>query len=94
MVSKVTSSQNLNNGNIVTGGGVDYDPGPYTVTCPAGVTSVPFDVPINDDNILENDEEFTLSILQHTLPDGVIRGSAGQAIVTIVDNDRKYFNGI
>ena len=40
-------------------------------------------------NISEDDEEFTLTILQRTLLDGVIRGSAGQAIVTIVDNDRK-----
>ena len=73
-------------------GGLDYDSGPYAITFTAGVTSIPFDVPINDDNILEQNEEFTLTILQDILPDGVTRGSADQTIVTIVDDDGKQFN--
>ena len=56
------------------------------------MTSIPFDVPINDDNILEQNEEFTLTILQDILPDGVTRGSTDQTIVTIVDDDGKQFN--
>ena len=77
------------NSNNVTGGGVDYDSGPYSVTFTAGQTSVSFDVPINDDNILEDDENFILTIISATLPVNVTRGSTGQATVTVVDNDCK-----
>ena len=88
-MSEVTSSQNINSSNNVTDGGVDYDSGPYTVTFTAGVTSVPFDVPINDDNILENTENFTVTIVMGALPTGVTRGDPGSATVNIMDNDRK-----
>jgi len=53
------------------------------------VTSVPFDVPINDDNIMEGNEDFDLTIIRNTLPDDVTRSSPGVSTVTIVDNDRK-----
>ena len=67
---------------------MDYTSGPYTVTIPAGVTMVAFNVPINDDMILEGDENFMLTI-DETLPDGVTRGTPPEATVTIVDDDRK-----
>ena len=86
-MSEVTSSQNVNSSNNVTGGGVDYYSGPYNVIIPAGVTSVPFGVPITDDNILEDDETFTLTIIRALLPDRVTRGSIGLATVFLVDND-------
>ena len=86
-MSEVTSSQNVNSSNNVTGGGVDYDSGPYTVTFTAGITMASFNVSINDDNILENDEDFILTIMSGTLPDGVTRDGDGQATVTIVDDD-------
>ena len=35
----------------ITGGGVDYDSGPYTVTFPAGEESVSLRISINHDNI-------------------------------------------
>ena len=89
LVSEVTSSQNVNSSNNVTGGGVDYDSGPYTVTFTAGQTSVPFDVAIIDNNILEANEDFTLTIIQSSLPDGVTRGNPFRATVTILDNDRE-----
>ena len=41
---------------------------------------------IHDDNILEDNETFTLIIGPSSTPDGV---SGGQATVTIVDDDRK-----
>jgi len=68
---------------------VDYNSGPYSVTFPAGMTSVTFDVPINDDNILEGNENFMLTIDQPSLPTGVNRGDPSEATVTIVDNDGK-----
>ena len=67
---------------------MDYTSGSYSVTFPAGVTSVPFNIPINDDNILEDNENFTLTI-NSLLPTGVMVGNLSQATVTIVDNDCK-----
>ena len=63
--------------NNITGGGIDYDSGPYTVKFPAGQTSVQFNVLINDDSILEGDESFTLTVFNATLH------------LTIVDNESK-----
>ena len=68
---------------------MDYGSGPYTVTFPAGVTSVPFDIPINDDDILEGDEDFMLTINPSSVPTGVNVGNPDQATVTIMDDDRK-----
>ena len=87
LVSEVTSSQNVNSSNNVTGGGVDYDSGPYTVTFTAGQTSVPFDVAIHDDNISENTEMFTLTIDSSTLPNRVTVGDPDQSVVNILDSD-------
>ena len=67
---------------------MDYTSGPYSVTFPAGVMSVPLSISINDDNILEDNENFTLTI-NSSLPTGVMVGNPGQATVTIVDNDGK-----
>ena len=88
-MSEVTSSQNVSISNNVTGGGVDYDSGPYTVTFTAGQTSTSFNVSINDDNILENTEMFTLDINPSTLPNRVTVGNPGEATVTIMDTDSK-----
>ena len=88
-MSEVTSSQNVNSSNNVTGGGVDYDSGPYTVTFAAGDTSASVSVPMNDDDILENVEDFMVTIMTGPLPDGVTRGNPGSATVNILDNDCK-----
>ena len=69
------------------GGGVDYDSGPYNVTFPAGQTIVSFNVPINDDNILEDDEQFDLTIISSSLPNGFTVDNPSQVVVTITDND-------
>ena len=69
-----------------TGGGVDYDSGPYTVTFLAGEIHALLNVLIHNDAVLENDEIFTLTIDPSSTPDSV---SGSQAIMTIVDNDRK-----
>ena len=58
------------------------------------MTSVPFDIPINDDDIYEINENFRLTIDPNSLPPtGVTVGNPDQATVTIVDDDRKliYF---
>ena len=88
-MSEITSSQNINSSNNVTGGGVDYDSGPYSVTFTAGQTSATINIPINDDNILENTENFAVTIVMGELPTDVTRGDPGSATVNIIDNDRE-----
>ena len=75
----------------VTGGGVDYESGPYTVVIPAGETRFPFAVPITDDDVLEGNENFNLTINASSLPNCVIVTNPYQATVTIVDNDGKIY---
>ena len=70
--------------------GEDYNSGPSTVTFTMGVTRVPFDVPIIDDNVLEANEDFTITINPSSLPNGVTRGSPGATTVTIADDDGMY----
>ena len=72
---------------------MDYDSGPYSFMVFAGMTSIPFSIPINNDIIFEGNETFMLNInLQ--LPHGVIVDDPGEAVVMIVDDDSKYINGI
>ena len=54
------------------------------------MTSVPFNVSINDDDISEGNENFMLTVNPSSLPSGIINGNPGQATVTIVDNDCKF----
>ena len=65
---------------------MDYTSGPYSVTFLVGDITSLLDIPINDDNIFEENENFTLTI-NSSLPTGVMVGNPGQATVTIVDND-------
>ena len=69
-------------------GGIDYDPGPYNVTIPAGATSVLFNVLVTTDSIVELDEEFELTIDDTSLPDMVTTAEPTTTVI-IVDNDSK-----
>ena len=74
-------------------GGVDYQfpRGGFTqVIVSGGADRVSFNITINDDNILERTENFRLSIVDVSLPCGVIVGSRQSAEVVIFDDDRKY----
>ena len=71
----------------VTGGGVDYNSGPYTVTFTAGQTTALLNIPINDDNIFEDDETFRLTIDPSSLPSRVMLLPLCRLNGTIVDND-------
>ena len=57
---------------------------------PAESTSVPFDVNITNDDILEGNETFSLNIIPSSVPDRVIMGNPRLSEVTIVDNDGKW----
>ena len=73
-------------------GGIDYIPGPYTVIFPAGITIASFDVSVANDNILETNEMFNLFIIPTSLPERVTIGNIGRSLLTIVDNDSKWFS--
>ena len=68
---------------------MDYDSGPYNITFPAGTTSIPFNVSITDDDILEDNENFLLTVDLSSLPDNITASDPYQATVTIVDKDGK-----
>ena len=73
----------------LTGGGVDYDSGPFDITFPAGETLAVFNVSIIDDNIMEGNENFTLSVDPSSLPNSVTIGDPGHTTVIIIDDDSK-----
>ena len=72
----------------VIGGGTDYTSGSYTVTFPTNSTTASFNVPINNDNILESDETFILTIDPTSLPSNVAVGISNST-VTIMDDEGK-----
>ena len=53
------------------------------------MTLIVFNVSINDDSIVEDDEYFTLSINPSLLPSNVIIGSSVNVTMTIIDDDSK-----
>ena len=72
-------------------GNVDYQlprDGYLQVIVSGGADRVPFNITVNDDNILERAEIFQLSIVDESLPHGVTVGSK-HAEVVIYDDDRK-----
>lgn len=71
-------------------GGVDYESGPYTASIPAGDTSGSFDVRIIDNNIFEEDETFTLTIRESSLPSLIMPMLMCRLEVTIVDDDCEF----
>ena len=70
--------------SILTGNN-DYDPGPYHLTIPAGMTRVRFTVTITDDDVQEIDETFRLSIRNNLSDDFTFSNRV--AIVTIINDD-------
>ena len=70
--------------------GEDYALGPYDVRFPVGITVVPLSISIIDDNIVEGNENFTLTFKSSVLPDNVILDDViNQSTVIIFDDDCK-----
>lgn len=69
------------------GEGVDYTPESYDIMLLNGMTRAAFNISIINDDILERNENFTLTIDQSTLPSSVTIGDASQATVIIEDDD-------
>jgi len=53
------------------------------------VTTLLLNISINNDNVLEGNEEFIVSINNSTLPNNVVTNTSGTASVTIRDDDSK-----
>ena len=70
---------------------MDYTSGPYTVTFPAGQTTATFNVPINDDDVIEGAENFMLTIDSSSLPTGLTVGDPGQVTVTIIEEGKEVY---
>ena len=70
-------------------GGSDYEDERFTVTFPAGVNVISFNVTIIDDNIAELAELFTLDldIPAVAAAIGVVKGSPNTATVNIMDDE-------
>lgn len=75
---------------IIIGGGVDYNSGPYNITLLAGENSTSFNVTINNDDEMENDEEFILIINTELLPSCILNGTDITTNVTIIGNDGRF----
>ena len=70
-------------------GYVDYESGPYKITFPAGLTRMSFNISIFDDDVLEDNENFTLTINTESLPDGIIIDSPSRVVMIIRNDDSK-----
>ena len=83
--------QHVHSNNVI-GGGTDYTSGPYYITFPAGAISVSFNININNDDVLEANETFILTIANSSLSDqGFIfsTGAYDKATVIIIDTTSK-----
>ena len=64
------------------------------VVVSGGNDRVSFNITIKDDIIVERNENFRLSIVNVSLPCGVIVGSRQSAEVVIFDDERKYISNV
>ena len=68
---------------------MDYDSGPYTATITTGNDRTTISIPVNDDDIVEGNENFVVTIEMSSLPNDFVLGTDSQATVTIRDEDSK-----
>ena len=77
-------------GNLI--GDVNYIGGPHNVTFRKGSRiSNEFSVGIKKDPTYTGDKNFSLIIDDDQLPLGLVAGAINTAIITIVDNECKYY---
>ena len=72
-------------------GGVDYEPGPYSVTFLAGNTIASFYISIIDNVLFEGNKNLILTINSSLLPSHVtINDTLQTTTLLIIDDDGKY----
>ena len=67
------------------GGGVDFNSATQTATITAGASSSTINITVIDDNIVEGDEMFTMTLNVPTSP-GITTGNITMATATIIDS--------
>ena len=67
----------------------DYLHGVYSVMFSVNMTMQLLNFTICDDDVLEEEETFSLTIVSNSNPDNVTNGSPDSVTVIIMDNDRK-----
>ena len=79
--------------HVFVGANSDYGPGPYTITFPPGRVNSPLTIPITDDNVLEENEIFNLTVrvTSALILSRVTTGNVSQVTVNILDNDRMLY---
>ena len=75
-------------------GASDYVSRSYTVNVTAGDTEVTLSISIKNDDIFEVTEYFAVFITDTSKPDSIMTGRTSQAIVSILDDDRKHLTVI
>jgi len=55
------------------------------------MTEAAFNISVNDNDILEETETFNIIINSSSLPNNVTVGELDEAVVTILDNDREFY---
>ena len=70
-------------------------PGPFTVTIPAAeMGRASLSIEIFSDDVLEDDESFSLTISPSSLPSNVVAGGLGQVEITIEDDSGKLIYNV
>ena len=65
-------------------------PGPFTVTIPAAeMGRASLSIEIFSDDVLEDDESFSLTISSSSLPSNIAAGELDQVVITIEDDSGK-----
>ena len=73
--------------------GNDFNSAIQTVTIIAGTNNSIVNIPVTDDDIVEGDEIFSMSLtVPSSLGPGIIIGTITSAIVTIIDTTGKYYH--
>ena len=71
---------------MYVGNGFDFDSTPQNITITAGTNSSMVNIPVTDDDIVEGDETFSMSLtVSSSLGPGVRTGTITSATVTIND---------
>ena len=69
--------------------GSDFNLRTRSISFPAGVTRVTFNVTITEDSVLEPNENITVGINPITVPSTVTIGSFNNTTITILNDDSK-----
>ena len=73
--------------------GNDFNSTTQAVTITAGTNSSMVNIPVTDDNIVEGDETFSMSLtVPSLLGPGITTGTITSATVTIIDTTGKHYH--